>query len=127
MARARDSAAELSPWHRRGGLVIPPDSPRAWFKLAVWELWIGMLLCGFVAFGTLLIVTARGTDRDWRGPVVLLRDDGRAAVRTARLQNWWLERGVQCAVRRAAAHRRRMVAVGSLEQRPSPCRSPMIS
>ena len=59
MARARGSAAELSPWHRRGGLVIPPDSPRAWFKLAVWELWIGMLFCGFVAFGTLLIVTAR--------------------------------------------------------------------
>ena len=56
---ARGAAAERSPWHRRGGLIIPPDSPRAWFKLAVWQLWIGMLLSGFVAFGTVLIVTAR--------------------------------------------------------------------
>ena len=59
MARARESAAELSPWHRRGHLVIPPDSPREWFRLAIWEVWMGMLLCSLVAFGTLLIGTAR--------------------------------------------------------------------
>ena len=58
MARPRGSAAELSPWHRRE-MIIPPDSPRAWLELAMWELWMGVLLCTLVAFGTLLLVTAR--------------------------------------------------------------------
>ena len=55
---ARGSATEISPWHRRG-LTIPPDSARAWLRLAAWELWMGMLLCGLFSFGTLLIVTSR--------------------------------------------------------------------
>ena len=58
MARARYSTTELSAWHRRG-LILPPDSPRAWIELAVWEMWMGMLLTGLVAFGALLIGTAR--------------------------------------------------------------------
>jgi hypothetical protein len=58
MARTRRAATELSPWHRRG-LIIPPDSPREWLRLAIWEVWMGMLLTGLIAFGALLIGTAR--------------------------------------------------------------------
>ena len=54
---ARGSAAEIGPWHRRG-LTFRPNSLRAWIRLAVWELWMGMLLCGLLAFGMLLIVTS---------------------------------------------------------------------
>ena len=32
-------------------LTIPPDSWRAWVRLAVWEFWMGMLVCGAVLFG----------------------------------------------------------------------------
>jgi hypothetical protein len=48
---------EITPWRRRS-LTIPPDSWRAWVHLAVWEAWMGMLLCGFFAFGAALIVTS---------------------------------------------------------------------
>jgi len=51
------SMHEISPWNRRA-LAIPPDSRQAWLRLAVWQLWIGALLCGILGFGTLLIVTA---------------------------------------------------------------------
>jgi hypothetical protein len=50
--------SEITPWRRRS-LTIPPDSWRAWVHLAVWEAWMGMLLCGFLAFGAVLIVTSR--------------------------------------------------------------------
>jgi hypothetical protein len=53
----RRSASEIGPWHRRG-LTIPPDSLRGWVEFAAWELWIGMLLCGLLSFGALLIITA---------------------------------------------------------------------
>ena len=39
-------------------LTIPPDSWRAWVRLAVWEFWMGVLVCGALGFGTQLIVTA---------------------------------------------------------------------
>jgi len=39
-------------------LTIPPDSMRSWLRLAVWEFWIGMLMCAAMAFGIRLIVTA---------------------------------------------------------------------
>ena len=42
-------------WNR---LTIPPVSLRDWLKLAAWELWVGMLLCGLISFGVLFIVTA---------------------------------------------------------------------
>jgi hypothetical protein len=48
---------EMSPWKRRQ-LTIPPDSMRAWIRLAVWECWMGMLLCGALASGIRLISTA---------------------------------------------------------------------
>jgi len=54
---ARRPLPEMSPWRRRS-LTIPPDSLSAWVALAVWECWMGVLLCGALFFGTRLIVTA---------------------------------------------------------------------
>ena len=48
---------EMSPWRRRP-LTIPPDSMRSWVGLAVWEFWMGVLVCAALGFGTKLIVTA---------------------------------------------------------------------
>jgi hypothetical protein len=48
---------EMSAWNRRG-LTIPPDSWRAWVRLAVWEFWIGMLACGAVVFAVQQISSA---------------------------------------------------------------------
>jgi hypothetical protein len=48
---------EMSPWNRRA-LKIPPDSPGAWVRLAIWELWMGMIVSVILGFGVLLIVTA---------------------------------------------------------------------
>ena len=51
------SMPEMSPWKPRG-LTFPPDSVRTWVRLAIWELWMGMLLCVALAFGIRLIVTS---------------------------------------------------------------------
>jgi hypothetical protein len=48
---------EMGAWHRRP-LVIPPDSLRAWLKLAVWEMWMGVLVCMAVGFGVQQILSA---------------------------------------------------------------------
>ena len=48
---------EMSPW-RRHPLTIPPDSSRAWARLAVWECWMGALVYGALASARQLIVTA---------------------------------------------------------------------
>jgi hypothetical protein len=48
---------EMSPWRRRP-LMIPPDSVQDWVRLALWEIWMGMLVCCALAFGTRLIATA---------------------------------------------------------------------
>jgi hypothetical protein len=48
---------EMSPWKRRP-LTFPPDSLRAWLRLAVWECWMGVLVCGALAFAARLIATA---------------------------------------------------------------------
>ncbi len=55
---ARPVLPEMSPWRRRPPLTIPPDSLRAWIRLAVWEFWMGMLVCGALVFGTRLIASA---------------------------------------------------------------------
>jgi len=47
-----------SAWSRRG-LTIPPDSWRTWVRLAVWEGWMGMLVCMAIAFGVRQITTAQ--------------------------------------------------------------------
>jgi hypothetical protein len=47
----------MSPWKRRA-LTLPPVSMQDWIRLAVWEVWMGVLVCGALAFGTRLIATA---------------------------------------------------------------------
>ena len=54
MARGLGSS---TPWRRRS-LTIPPASGRDWFDLAVWEVWMGILICGFLALGAALVDTA---------------------------------------------------------------------
>jgi hypothetical protein len=38
--------------------MIPPNSARAWFHLAIWELWMGALVCVVASLGVSLIVTS---------------------------------------------------------------------
>jgi hypothetical protein len=47
----------MRPWGR-GSLTIPPKSVNAWFQLAIWELWMGMLVCLLCSLGVYLIVTS---------------------------------------------------------------------
>jgi len=47
----------MSGWNRHG-ITIPPNSWRAWLRLAVWEGWMGMVICGAVVFGVQQITTA---------------------------------------------------------------------
>jgi hypothetical protein len=47
----------MSVWIRRP-LTIPPDSLRAWATLAVWEIWMGVLVCMALGFGAQLILSA---------------------------------------------------------------------
>ena len=54
---ARPTVPDMGPW-RRHPLTIPPDSMRAWLRLAMWESWMGVLLCGTLVFGVRLIATA---------------------------------------------------------------------
>ena len=60
------SLPEMSPWRRRA-LAIPPDSTSAWIRLAVWEFWMGMIVCAALGLGTNVIVTAPRS-------VVVIRD-----------------------------------------------------
>ena len=48
---------DISPW-RRESLTSPPNSPNAWLRLAVWEMWMGMLLCGILALGVSIILSS---------------------------------------------------------------------
>src|SRR4051812_42772206 len=48
---------EVSPWRRRP-LAIPPHSVQDWITLAVWELWMGVLVCAALGVGARLIITA---------------------------------------------------------------------
>ena len=54
---ARWVLPEMSPWKRQP-LTIPPDSLRAWMRLAVWEFWMGILVAGALMFGIELFVNA---------------------------------------------------------------------
>ena len=47
----------MSAWNRHG-VTIPPDSWRAWLRLAVWEGWTGMVISGAVVFGVKQITSA---------------------------------------------------------------------
>ena len=57
---ARRVVPDMNPWRRlaRLPLTIPPDSTRAWIRLALWEFWMGLLVCSALVFGTRLIATA---------------------------------------------------------------------
>jgi hypothetical protein len=55
----RSRLQDISPFRRRS-LTIPPDSLNAWLRLAVWEIWMGMLLCAAVYGGLTLIAAAPG-------------------------------------------------------------------
>jgi hypothetical protein len=50
-------APEISPWRLRG-LRIPPDSCRAWVRLATWEFGMGVIVYVIVGFATQLIASA---------------------------------------------------------------------
>jgi hypothetical protein len=54
---ARWVPQEVSPW-KPPSLAIPPDSARAWIRLAVWECWMGALVCAALVFGARLIRSA---------------------------------------------------------------------
>ena len=54
---AREYWPDWSPWKRRPR-TIPPNSLDTWIRLAVWELWMGMLLCVTLGLGVSLIVTS---------------------------------------------------------------------
>jgi hypothetical protein len=54
---ARVSLPEMSPWQPRS-LTIPPNSKEAWILLALWELWMGMLVCITLGLGLALIITS---------------------------------------------------------------------
>jgi hypothetical protein len=48
---------EVSPWRLRG-LTIPPDSLRAWVRLAVWEFGMGVVVYVIAGFAIQLIASA---------------------------------------------------------------------
>ena len=54
---ARGTIGDSAPWRRRS-LTIPPASLNDWLHLAIWEIWMGVLLCGFVSVGAALVVTS---------------------------------------------------------------------
>jgi hypothetical protein len=48
---------DMRPWGRRP-LTIPPNSLNAWFQLAMWEIWMGVLICLILAANILLVVSS---------------------------------------------------------------------
>ena len=48
---------DMRPWGR-GSLTIPPTSRSAWIQLAIWEIWMGMLVCLTLGLGLYLISTS---------------------------------------------------------------------
>jgi hypothetical protein len=48
---------EMSPWKPRS-LTIPPQSRDAWLRLAIWELWMGVLVCVTGGLGMWLLVSS---------------------------------------------------------------------
>jgi hypothetical protein len=48
---------EMSPWKPRS-LTIPPRTREAWLRLAIWEIWMGMLVCVTSGIGISLILAS---------------------------------------------------------------------
>jgi hypothetical protein len=55
---AYGSMHEITPW-RRSPLTVPPKTLQAWMRLAVWELWMGMLLAAIIGVGVSIIASSR--------------------------------------------------------------------
>ena len=54
---ARGAMNAVSPWRLRT-LNVPPRSLNDWLRLAVWELWMGSLVCMLLWAGAAMIATA---------------------------------------------------------------------
>src|SRR6476620_7899274 len=54
---AYGSMHEITPW-RRSPLTVPPRTLQAWMGLAVWELWMGLLLAATVALAVSIIASS---------------------------------------------------------------------
>jgi hypothetical protein len=54
---ARGSMTTASPWRLRS-FTIPPTSLRDWLRLAVWELWMGAIICALLFAGASMIATS---------------------------------------------------------------------
>jgi hypothetical protein len=48
---------DMSPWKPRS-LTIPPTSREDWLRLAIWELWMGVVVCVTGGLGIWLIVSS---------------------------------------------------------------------
>ena len=48
---------DMRPWGRQP-LTIPPNSTSAWIQLAVWEIWMGMIVCVVLGLGAYLIASS---------------------------------------------------------------------
>jgi hypothetical protein len=57
MADVQVQQSAMAPWHRRP-LSIPPNSTRAWIRLAIWEFWMGAVVCAAIGVGVQQVVTA---------------------------------------------------------------------
>jgi hypothetical protein len=53
----RPSLPDMRPWGRRP-LTFPPSSAQAWIRLAMWEMWMGVLVCIVVGLGVTLVATS---------------------------------------------------------------------
>jgi len=53
----RDLIPDMRPWGRRA-LIIPPSSLQAWIRLAMWEMWMGVLISIVAGVGVALIATS---------------------------------------------------------------------
>ena len=51
------SLPDMRPWGRQP-LTFPPSSMQAWIQLAMWEMWMGVLVCIVVGLGVTLVATS---------------------------------------------------------------------
>lgn len=50
--------SEMAAWWRRRSIVIPPETPEQWLRLAAWEMWMGGMLLILLYFGSQMIATS---------------------------------------------------------------------
>ena len=104
---------------------IPPDSVLAWLRLGLWEFWMGMLVCGFISFGALLIVTSpdriiTAEDLSCCYTATVVRPCERIVYRTGAMNA-----AFSAALRRVDDRGGALVPVGAMECGQSRNRSPM--